>query len=181
MPELLGAGHFMHGRALAWQGEVEAGIEEMRHGLGFFGSGDTGGERPNLLALLGEWCGKAGRVEEGLQLLDRGADLVVQPAFLPEVERIRGELLLLRPDIPHEVSVREAEACFQKSIKIARSLQIPWRELIPTISLTRLLMEEDRRDEARELLSPLYNWFTEGFDTGPMREAKQLLDELAMD
>jgi len=72
----------------------------------------------------------------------------------------------------------EAESCFRTAIEVARSQEARWWELRATTSLARLLAEQDKRDEARTMLSEIYNWFTEGFDTADLKDAKALLEEL---
>ena len=72
----------------------------------------------------------------------------------------------------------EAETCFRKAIEIAKSQSAKWWELRATVSLARLLRDAGRRDEARAMLAEVYNWFTEGFDTTDLKDAKTLLDEL---
>ena len=72
----------------------------------------------------------------------------------------------------------EAETCFRKAIDIARGQSAKWWELRATVSLARLLRDAGRRDEARAMLAEVYNWFTEGFDTADLKDAKALFDEL---
>jgi predicted ATPase len=91
-----------------------------------------------------------------------------------EVHRVRGELLLKRD----EANVVEAEESFRKAIDVARCQSAKSWELRATMSLARLLAQEGRRDEARTMLAEIYNWFTEGFDTADLKDAKALLDEL---
>ena len=73
----------------------------------------------------------------------------------------------------------EAEKCYRESIAIAKSQSAKWWELRATTSLARLLRDTSRRDEGRAMLTEVYNWFTEGFDTADLKDAKALLDELA--
>ena len=88
-------------------------------------------------------------------------------------------------EIPHELPLRQhdsdgvARSCFQRAIEIARQQSAKSYELRATMSLGRLLARQDKRDEARMMLAEIYNWFTEGFDTADLKEAKALLDELA--
>ena len=72
----------------------------------------------------------------------------------------------------------EAEKCFRKAIEIARGQSAKWWKLRATTSLAQLLSKQGRRDEARAMLAEIYNWFTEGFDTADLKDAKALLDEL---
>ena len=92
-----------------------------------------------------------------------------------ELHRLRAELLLMRADPDRE----GAERYFHKAIEIARRQSAKSWELRTTTSLARLLRDTNRRDEARALLAEIYNWFTEGFDTADLKDAKALLDELS--
>ena len=89
--------------------------------------------------------------------------------------RLKGELLLQQavPDAP------QAEACFQQALAVARRQQAKSWELRAAMSLSRLWQQQGKRTEARELLAPIYRWFTEGFDTPDLQEARALLEELA--
>jgi predicted ATPase len=89
--------------------------------------------------------------------------------------RLHGELLLRQaiPDVP------QAEACFQQALDVARYQQAKFWELRATMSLSRLWQRQGKRAAAHELLAPIYGWFTEGFDTADLQEAKALLEELA--
>ena len=75
-------------------------------------------------------------------------------------------------------SAAEAEACFRTALDVARTQEAKWWELRTSVSLARLLGKNDRREEARALLAEIYNWFTEGFDTADLKDAKALLDDL---
>jgi predicted ATPase len=88
--------------------------------------------------------------------------------------RLKGELLLLQ----NSSGATEAESCFREAIKIAQRQQAKSWELRATMSLARLLAKARRRDEARAMLADIYHWFTEGFDTADLKDAKALLDEL---
>jgi predicted ATPase len=76
-------------------------------------------------------------------------------------------------------AIIEAESCFRAALEVARAQEAKWWELRTSVSLARLLRDTDRPDEARTMLGEIYNWFTEGFDTADLKEAKALLDELA--
>jgi predicted ATPase len=119
-----------------------------------------------------------GRVEAGLATVDTQQAAIDQTgdrSFEAEVHRVRGALLLKRqlPD------VSAAESAFMRAIEIARSQQTRSFELRAAMSMARLWRDQGKRDEARELLAPVYGWFTEGFDTRDLKEAKSLLDELS--
>jgi predicted ATPase len=92
-----------------------------------------------------------------------------------ELGRLKGELLLTASAAQHA----EAEACFHQALAIARSQQAKSWELRAAMSLSRLWRRQGKRDEARELLAPIYGWFTEGFDTADLQEAKVLIEELS--
>jgi predicted ATPase len=92
----------------------------------------------------------------------------------PELYRLKGEVIL-RSDPSAAV---EAETYCRKAIEIARGHSAKWFELRATVGLARLLRDTNRRDEARAMLSEIYKWFTEGFDTADLKDAKALLDEL---
>jgi predicted ATPase len=92
-----------------------------------------------------------------------------------ETHRLRGELLLKQD----HSNVAEVQPCFQRAVEIARNQSAKSLELRATVSLARLLAKQSRRDEARTLLADIHGWFTEGFDTADLKDAKALLDELA--
>ena len=91
-----------------------------------------------------------------------------------EFNRLKGELLLRQGRSRQSA----AESAFRTAIEVARAQQARWWELRATVSLARLLCDTNRRDEARAMLAEIYNWFTEGFDTADLKDAKALLDEL---
>ena len=92
-----------------------------------------------------------------------------------EINRIGGEVALRLP----EADVAKAEAYFERALSVARKQQAKSWELRAAMSMARLWRDQDKRDEAHDLLAPVYGWFTEGFDTLDLKEAKVLLDELA--
>jgi predicted ATPase len=94
--------------------------------------------------------------------------------FEAEMHRLKGELLLRQDDL----NAAEAKSCFERAIEIARKQSAKSLELRATTSLARLFRGTGRRDEASTMLADIYNWFTEGFDTADLRDAKALLDEL---
>ena len=165
------------GRLLSDIGRGAEGLAEAEGGLAIGGAMGTGFFRPYIIGLTAEIQAGLGRLPEALETIDRAialADDRLERAFEPELHRIRGELLLLRPD----ADVVEAETVFRRSIDIARS-QGAWSwQLRAAMSLARLLEQHGRVEEARGSLGEIYASFTEGFDTGDLREAKALLDRL---
>jgi predicted ATPase len=126
-------------------------------------------------------CAQSGQVEMGLETIDRAQAWIERSgmrAVEAEVWRMRGELLLQAPGATHLASLDDAEACFQRALAIAREQQVRIFELRAALGLARLWGSQGRRDEARELLAGIYGWFTEGFDTVDLVEAKALLEEL---
>jgi len=133
--------------------------------------------RPYQLALLAEAYGQAGHPEAGLTCLAEAVTRVAATEerwWEAEVSRLQGELLLRlpRPEIP------QATACLHQALDVARHQQAKALELRAALRLSRLWREQGQHDEARELLAPLYSWFTEGFDTADLQEAKALLEAL---
>jgi predicted ATPase len=92
-----------------------------------------------------------------------------------EINRIAGEITLKS----HEPETAKAQAYFERALTVARQQQAKSWELRAAMSMARLWRDQGKRDEARELLAPVYGWFTEGFETLDLKEAKKLLDELA--
>lgn len=121
-----------------------------------------------------------GQVAEGLNALAEALAFVEKTGKRineAELYRLKGTLLL-QPQIPKSQTEEEAEACFHKSIAIAQKQQAKSLELRAAMSLARLWEEQGKKDEARQLLAGIYGWFTEGFDTKDLQEAKALLEEL---
>jgi predicted ATPase len=172
-----GIGTVCRGWALAMQGQGEVGLAQLRQGLATIVALEQELSRPLWLVLLAEAAGHVGQVEEGLRLLAKALTAFEangQGDLLAEAYRLQGELLL-RQATPNTA---QAEACFWQALAIARRQQAKSWELRAAMSLSRL-WQQDKRAEAHELLAPIYGWFTEGFDTADLQEAKALLDELA--
>ena len=167
----------LRGWAMAEQGRNEEGIGQIQEGLA--ASRATGADvfRPYFLCLLAEACLETGRLDDGLSALTEALvaeDEQENRSCEAETYRLKGELLL-RQD---QSNASEAQHCFQRAIGIARKQSAKSWELRATTSLARLLNEQGRRDEARTMLAEIYGWFTEGFDTADLKDAKALLDEL---
>jgi predicted ATPase len=178
-------GTMAHGWALAMQGQGEAGIAQIHEGMiARRGLGDETG-RPYFLALLAEACGKVGQHEEGLRALAEALDLVEKTGeriYEAEIYRLKGELTLQKEfhvqGLKFQDAAAEAEACFLKAIEVARRQQAKSLELQAVMSLSRLWQQQGKKDEAQQMLAGIYNWFTEGFETKDLQEAKALLEEL---
>jgi hypothetical protein len=113
-------------------------------------------------------------VAEGLAVSEKNSERW----FDAELYRTRGELLLKQDAHAEPKAEDEAESCFRQALNIARAQEARWWELRTTVSLARLLAKQGRRAEARAMLADIYGWFTEGFDTADLKDAKALLDEL---
>jgi predicted ATPase/class 3 adenylate cyclase len=177
--DLLAFTNGLHGSSLAKQGRSEEGIAKIREGLSV--SRTTGAQLalPIHLTYLAEACIEARRFDDGLNALAEALTIANEReyhAYEAEAHRLKGELLL-RQDQP---TLAEAQSCFQRAIEIARNQSAKSWELRATTSLARLLADQGRRDEARLTLAEIYNWFTEGFDTRDLKEAKALLDDLSV-
>jgi class 3 adenylate cyclase/predicted ATPase len=174
-PEGLVFGTIGQGWARVQQGEVEAGIGQIRQGLADLQA--IGGKAgiPGYLAMLAEAHTRVGQIEEGLStvaealaLMDKTGERVGEAGLYV----LKGWLLFFKGD------PAAAEACFQQALDIARRRSAKPGELIATMSLARLWQGQGKKDEARHMLAEIYGWFTEGFDTKALREAKALLDSL---
>jgi predicted ATPase len=168
------------GWALAEQGECASGIAQLLQGLNAWEATGSATYRSYYLALLAEALGRAGQIAECLTVLAEALTTIhdTNEGFhRAELYRLQGEFLLKQET--DEVVYRKAEACFRQALTIARQQQAKSLELRAAMSLTRLYQEQDRQGEARSLLAECYNWFTEGFDTPDLQEAKTLLEQIS--
>jgi predicted ATPase len=177
-PFWVAAGTILRGWALAMQGQGEAGMAQVCQGIAAY----RATEAPLLVAyyytLLADVAAHLGHPEDGLQALVEAHTLMEQQEeryWEAEVCRLRGVLLLQQPG----ASQAEAEAWVQRALDVARRQEAKSLELRAAMSLARLWQQQGKRLEARELLAPVYGWFTEGFDTADLQEAKVLLEALA--
>jgi predicted ATPase len=171
-------GMILRGAALAEQGQAEEGVAQMRQGLRAAQAQGAALSRPHYLALLARAYGKGGHAEEGLRVLAEALMLVHTTAehwWEAELYRLKGELLLMCA----AENLTEAEASFHQALTLARRQQARSLELRAAMSLSRLWQQQGKRAEASMLLAPVYGWFTEGFDTADLQEARTLLEELA--
>jgi class 3 adenylate cyclase/predicted ATPase len=169
--------NFLNGWALAVDGGAEAGVS--RALLDFDAPGAAGQEllRPFYTGVLADMCRAAGRLDDGLRLVNKALELATTLDShwgLAEAHRIKGELLLARGEAEAAV-----EPCFETAIGIARRQGARSWELRAAISFARFRQSQGRAADAKEQLAPVYGWFTEGFDTRDLKEAKGLLEELA--
>jgi predicted ATPase len=177
-PYLMAEGAIVCGWALVHQGQAQAGIEQMHQGLVAYRATSAEITRPYLLALLAEAHSTMGQPEAGLTVLAEAltlAETTGERWYDPELYRLKGELLLQQ----HPDNQAKAETCFHQALAIAQNQQAKSFELRTATSLAKLWYQQGKRQEAHDLLAPVYNWFTEGFDTADLQDAKALLDELA--
>jgi TOMM system kinase/cyclase fusion protein len=181
---LIAGGTIFRGWALVAQGRMpgagpglaEEGITQLQQGLTAWRATGAAVFQPYGLALLAEAYAQAGRCEEGLTLLAEALALTndrEERRWEAELYRLKGELLLVHAAAQHA----EAETCFRHALDVARHQQAKSWELRAAMSLAHLWQQQGKRTEARELLAPIYSWFTEGFDTADLQEAKALLEE----
>jgi predicted ATPase len=170
-------GTILRGWALAMQGQGEGGLAQVRQGIAAWRA--TGGAvlGPYFCTLLADVSARLGHPEDGLQTLAEAHTLMEQQEdrwWEAEVCRLRGVLLLQQPGTPQA----EAETWLQRALDVARRQEAKSLELRAAMSLSRLWQQQSKCAEARELLAPVYTWFTEGFDTADLQEARALLGEL---
>jgi predicted ATPase len=178
-PYFTATGHILRGWALAEQGQVERGIAEIRRGAADYEATGAGIGEPNHLAILADVCGKAGNAEEGLALLAKSLEATQHNEERwceAKLHLLQGELLRRQGAEESEARLGDAEACFQRAIGIARRQRAKSWELRAVIGLCRLWREQGEREKARRRLAEVYDWFTEGFDTPDLREARSLLE-----
>ena len=170
-------GKVFRGDGLARQGQFEEGIGQMREGIAELRSIGTVFSLPSFFAALASVCARCGNVGEGLAAVEEGLAVTRTGGdrfSLPEIHRIKGKLLLASSAADRDA----AEAAFGEAIEVSRGQQARLLELRAATSMARLWRDRGKRKEARELLAPVYDWFTEGFNTLDLKEAKALLDEL---
>jgi predicted ATPase len=195
-PLWLALGTILRGWALAEQGQRAEGIAQIHQGMAAYRA--TGAEvvRPTVLATLVWAYWKAGQTEEGLTALAEALEVVhTTGEHVPEawLYWLKGELTLQKfqvsgskfqvanpqPLIPNPQAEAEAEVCFQKAIEIASRQSAKSLELRAAVSLSRLWQSQGKKEEAHKRLTEIYGWFTEGFETVDLQEAKALLQKLA--
>jgi predicted ATPase len=176
-PSFLGKCMVLHGWAQAAQDRVEDGMTEIEQGIATFEATGVRTWIPYILGLQAEAYGRAKRTDDGLGSVSEAlalAEKTEEHCWRAELCRIKGELLLALSSKHHA----EAERCFCQALDLARAQQAKSWELRAAMSLARLWQQQRKMTQARDLLTPIYGWFTEGFDTADLKDAKALLDEL---
>ena len=176
-PQYVAMGTSLRGWALALQGQGETGMAQARQGIVALRTTGAALHVPYLCTVLADVSAHLGHTADGLQALAEAHTLVEQQEqrmWEAEVCRLRGVLLLRQTETPPA----EAEPWLQRALDVARRQEAKALELRAAMSLARLWQQQGKRVEARELLAPMYGWFTEGFDTADLQEAMALLHEL---
>ena len=202
-PYWLAEGTIFRGWALAEQGQGAEGTSQLREGLAAWRAAGSELWQSHFLALLAEAYGQSGQAEDGLRAVAEGLAFVERTeerVYEAELYRLKGELTLQSPVQGQKSNVKgqkpkvesqkpvlsgvegskvqaEAEEYFQQALTIARHQETKSWELRAATSLARLWQQQGKTAEARELLAPVYGWFTEGFDTADLKDAQSLLDE----
>jgi predicted ATPase len=179
----VGIGMFKLGWVATRQGRVKEGLAKLHQALEIYQATGVRFTLTELLGSLAEAYGMAGDNEKGLEFMsqvlaevERGGERYYEA----ELFRLKGELLLRKAERNgRTVLEKEAEACFQKSLAVARQQMAKSFELRTAVSLGRLLKKQGKESEARKLLEEVYSWFTEGFDTPDLKEAKSFIEELS--
>jgi predicted ATPase len=169
-------GTILQGWAPSAQSQGLEGMTQIRAGIAAWRAAGSRAWQPYFLGLLAEAYGDGGHPEEGLQALAEALAIIDSSGerlYAAELYRLKG-VLLQQLAAPQE----EAEACFRQALDVARHQEAKSLELRAAMSLGRLWQQQGKCTEARELLTPIYGWFTEGFDTADLQEAKALLDAL---
>jgi class 3 adenylate cyclase/predicted ATPase len=177
-PLWVALGTSVRGWALAMQGQGEEGMAQVWQGITAWRDTGAALNVPFYCTMLADVCDHLSHTEDGLQALAEAHTLAEQQGerwWEAEISRLRGVLLLRQPGTPQA----EAEACFRQALDVARCQEAKSLELRVAMSLARLWQQQAKRAEAYDLLAPIYGWFTEGFDTADLQEAKALLVELA--
>jgi class 3 adenylate cyclase/predicted ATPase len=173
----IAAGMVLHGWVRAVQKREDEGIAELQQGITAWRNTASEMSLSHWLALLSEGYGSVGQTEPGLTAVGEALAVVAKRGegyYEAESHRLQGELLLKQTP----TNTSEAETCFQKALSVAHGQQAKSWELRAATSLARLWQSQDKRQDAYDLLAPVYAWFTEGFDTADLKDAKALLEKL---
>ena len=170
-------GTSLRGWALAMQGQGEEAMAKVRQGIAAYRATGAAAIVPYFCSVLAEVCAHLGHTEDGLQTLAEAHTLMEQHEerwWEAEIYRLRGVLLLRQPGTPQV----EAGAWLQRALDVARRQEAKSLELRAAMSLSRLWQQQGKQTEAHALLAPIYGWFTEGFDTADLQEARALIEAL---
>ena len=170
-------GTILRGWVLVMQGQGEEGIAQLREGIAAHRATGSAQHVSYYYTMLADVSAHLGHTDDGLQALAEAHTRMEQQEarwWEAEISRLRGVLLLRQPGTPQA----EAEAWLQRALEVARRQEAKALELRAAMSLVRLWQQQGKRIEAYDLLAPVYGWFTEGFDTADLQEAKALLEEL---
>jgi predicted ATPase len=170
---------FQQGLWLLRHGQEQEGNAQVQQGLTAYRAMGARLELPYMLAQLAGTYGSLGQPAEGLTMLREALALVETTGerwWEAELYRLQGELLLAQAGTPSKMI--EAEACMQKALAIARYQQAKSLELRAVMSLSRLWQQQGKRATAHQLLTDMYSWFTEGFNTADLQQARTLLGAL---
>ena len=170
-------GLILRGWAMVRKGAAEAGIALMCQNAAERSAQGVSWYQARYLCMLAAAYAQAGLAERGLRVIAEARDLVArgeEHMWDGELARIEGELMRVQG-----ASTPKVEACFARAIAITRAQSAKSLELRAALSFARLWCDQGRRSDARALLTPTFNWFTEGFETADLRAAKALLDEVA--
>jgi predicted ATPase len=170
-------GALVHGWTRVMQGEADGGLVQMRQALSAIRATGAAVTQSLFLGMFADACVFTGRIEAGLHALDEALAHVAKTGervWEAELHRLKGELLCR-----HMTRQEAAETCYQQALTISQGQGARWLELRAAMSLARLWQRQGQRAAASALLAPIYGWFTEGFDTADLQEARALLEALA--
>ena len=168
----------MQGWLLALCGEASEAVHMITSGTAAWQSTGSKLSMPVWSAYLGKAYAESGALEDAFFRIDEalhGIETTGERWYEAEVNRIAGEIALMSS----ESDVTKAEVYFDRALAVAREQQAKSWELRAAMSMARLWRDQGKRNQAHDLLAPVYDWFTEGFDTLDLKEAKALLDTLA--
>ena len=171
-------GTMMQGDLLALTGKASVAVQKIASGVTAQRSTGATVLIPSYLSFLARAYAGLGRFDDAWRYIDEATtamETTKERMFEPEIRRIAGEIALLSP----QRDAAKAEAYFERALAVARQQQAKSWELRAAMSLARLWRDQGKPQQARELLAPVYGWFTEGFDTRDLKEAKVLLEQLA--
>jgi predicted ATPase len=178
LPFWLALGRLFDGAARADLGQTAEGMAELRAGIRAYRATEGRLYLPFALALRADLCRLAGDVDDGLHAITEAKELVAKTGvrgFEAYLHRLEGTLLLAR----HPPDPQMAEACLRRAIEVADQQGARLAQLRAGVAMAGLWQAQGKRAEAHDLLAPIYGWFTEGFDTADLKDARVLLDELS--